>query len=162
MNCLHCASTATKEQTRKTSLGYRTVCCSACKRTFHERTGPPFNFLESPTDSVLLVVLWRLRYKLSLRELAEMFLERGFEFTQEALRDWQARFAPLMADQLRVKRRGQAGQSCFVDETSINVKGTWCYLSRARDRDGTLVDSMVSEKRDRDAAKHFSRKLSML
>jgi len=30
---------------------------------------------------VLLVVLWRLRYKLSLRDLAAMFLERGFVFS---------------------------------------------------------------------------------
>ena len=43
--------------------------------------------LEYPTDIVLLVVLWQLRYKLSLRDLAEMFLERGFEFTHEAVRD---------------------------------------------------------------------------
>jgi putative transposase len=61
--------------------------CSACHRTFNERTGTPFNFLEYPTDIVLLVVLWRLRYKLSLRDLAEMFLERGFAFTHEAVRD---------------------------------------------------------------------------
>ena len=87
MNCPHCASMATKEQTKKTSLGYRTFRCSACKRTFNERTGTPFNFLEHPTDLVLLVVLWRLRYKLNLRDLAEMFLGRGFEFTHEAVRD---------------------------------------------------------------------------
>src|SRR5437763_3701732 len=95
MNCPHCASTATKEQTKKTPLGYRMLRCSDCKRTFNERTGTPFNSLEYPTDLVLLVVLWRLRYKLSLRDLAEMFLERGFEFTHEAVRDWEARFAPL-------------------------------------------------------------------
>jgi hypothetical protein len=58
-----------------------------CKRPFNERTGTPFNFLEYPTDIVLLVVLWRLRYKLSLRDLAEMCLERGFVFTHEAVRD---------------------------------------------------------------------------
>jgi transposase-like protein len=80
-----------------------------CKRTFDERTGTPFNSLEYPTDIVLLVVLWRLRYKLSLRDLAELFLERGFAFTPEAVRDWEARFAPLMANQLRIKRRGQRG-----------------------------------------------------
>jgi putative transposase len=155
MNCPHCASTATKEWTKKTSLGYRTFCCSACKRTFNERTGTPFNYLEYPTDIVLLVVLWRLRYKLSLRDLAEMFLERGFAFTHEAVRDWEARFAPLMADQLRAKRRGQAGRSWYVDETYINVKGKWCYLYRAIDRDGNLVDSLLSEKRDMEAAKRF-------
>ncbi len=126
-----------------------------CKRTFNERTGTPFNFLEYPTDIVLLVVLWRLRYKLSLRDLAEMFLERGFVFTHEAVRDWEARFASLMADQLRAKRRGQAGRSWYVDETYVNVKGTWCYLYRAIARDGNLVDSMLSEKRDMEAAKRF-------
>jgi transposase-like protein len=114
MNCPHCTSTATKERTKKTRLCYRIFCCSACKRTFNERTGTPFNYLEYPTDIVLLVVLWRLRYKLSLRDLAEMFLERGFAFTHEAVRDWEARFAPLLADQLRVKRRGQAGRSWYV------------------------------------------------
>ena len=54
------------------------------------------NFLEYPTDIVLLVVLWRLRYKLSLRDLAEMFLERGFVFTHEVVREWEGRFAPLL------------------------------------------------------------------
>ena len=84
MPCPHCASVTTKEQTRKTTLGYHMFRCSACKRLFNERTGTPFNFLEYPTDVVLLVVLWRLRYKLSLRDLAEMFLERGVTFTYKA------------------------------------------------------------------------------
>jgi hypothetical protein len=66
------------------------------------------NLLEYLIDIVLLVVCWRLRYTLSLRDLAEMFLERGFEFTHEAVRDWEARFALLLADQLRAKRRGQS------------------------------------------------------
>ena len=35
--------------------------------------GSPFNYLEFPTDIVFQVVLCRLRYKLSLRDLAEMF-----------------------------------------------------------------------------------------
>jgi transposase-like protein len=83
---------ATRELSKRTCLGYRIFRCSACQRTFNERTATPFNFLEYPTDIVLLVVLWRLRYKLSLRDLAEMFLERGWEFTHEAVRDWEARF----------------------------------------------------------------------
>lgn len=155
MNCPYCMSTTTKQQYKNTSLGYQTFRCSACRRTFNERTGTPFNFLEYPTDLVLLVVLWRLRYKLSLRDLAEMFLERGLAFTHETVRDWEARFAPLLADQLRTKRRGQAGTSWYVDETYVKVQGNWCYLYRAIDRDGNLVDSMLSEKRDMEAAKRF-------
>jgi transposase-like protein len=47
--------------------------------------GEPGDDVPNPYNIVLLVVLWRLRYKLSLRDLAEMFLERGFEFTHEAV-----------------------------------------------------------------------------
>src|SRR4030088_1606876 len=101
MSCPHCTSLSTKEQRKKTILGYRIFRCSACKHLFNERTGTPFNYLEYPTDIVLLVVLWRLRYKLSLRDVAEMFLERGIVFTHEAVRDWEARFALRIADQLR-------------------------------------------------------------
>jgi len=128
-----------------------------CKQTFNERTGTPFNFLEYPTDIILLVVLWRLRYKLSLRDLAEMFLERGWGFTSEAVRAWEKRFAPLMTEQLRAKRRGQAGKSWYVDETYIKVHGKWCYLYRAIDADGNLVASRLSEKRDMEAAQQFFR-----
>ena len=86
MNCPHCSSPTTAQLTRKTSLGYPVSRCSTCRRPFNERTGTPFNFLEVLTEIVLLVDLWRLRYKLRLRDLAEMFLVRGFEFTHEAVR----------------------------------------------------------------------------
>jgi len=94
-----------------------------CKRTFNERIRTPFNYLKYPIDIVLLVVLWLLRYKLSLLDLAEMSLERGFVFTHETVREWEARIAPLLADGLRAKRRGQTGISWYVDETYITVKG---------------------------------------
>ena len=66
----------------RTELGYRRYRCKDCKRTFNERTGTPFNRPQLPTDVIFLVVLWRLRYKLSLRDLAEMFLDHGFTFRQ--------------------------------------------------------------------------------
>ena len=113
MPCPHCQSTSTRERVARTQLGYRTFRCQGCKRTFNERTGTPFNQLTFPTDIILQVVLWRLRYKLSLRDLAEMFLERGFVFTHEAVREWEARFAPLLAEHLRAKRHGQAGSSWY-------------------------------------------------
>jgi len=155
MNCPYCAATTTRKRSKKTRLGYTTFFCPHCCCTFNERTGTPFNFLEFPTDVVLLAVLWRLRYKLSLRDVAEMFLARGFTFTHEAIRDWETRFAPLIAAQLRNKRHGQAGRSWYVDETSLKVHGKWCYLYRAIDQDGNLVDSLLSEKRNMEAAQRF-------
>lgn len=84
-----------------------------------------------------------------------MFLERGITFTYEAVREWERRFAPLLTEQLRSKRHGQAGQSWYVEETYVKVRGKWCYLYRAIDADGSLVDSRLSEKRDREAAQQF-------
>ena len=43
----------------------------------------------------------------------------------------------------------------YVDETYIRVHGRWKYLYRAIDRDGALVDVMLSEHRDLAAAKAF-------
>lgn len=71
------------------------------------------------------------------------------------MRDWEARFTPLIVTHLRSKRRGKAGRSWYIDETYIKVGGKWCYLYRAIDRDGNLVDSMLSEHRDMEAAKGF-------
>jgi transposase-like protein len=99
---------ATRERAARTQLGYRTF----------------------PTDIILQVVLWRLRYKLSLRDLAEMFLERGLVFTQYAVRAWEARFAPLRADQLRAKRTGQAGRSWHAERRHRLVAGTTALHAR--------------------------------
>jgi putative transposase len=108
------------------------------------------------------VVLWRLRYKLSLPDLAEMFLERGFVFSHEALREWQTRFAPLLAEKLRARRQGQAGRSWHVDETYLKVSGQCCYLYRAIDRQGNLVEKMLSATRDMQMAQHFFRRAPVL
>ena len=97
MTCPHCASTATTDRPDRTELGYRRFRCRACKRVFNERTGTLFNRLQYPTDIVSLVVLWRFRYKLSLRDLVEMFLQRGLIFTHEAVRDWESKLAPLLS-----------------------------------------------------------------
>src|SRR3954447_24542861 len=155
VSCPHCAATATTAQARRTALGYRTFHCLACRRIFNERTGTAYNHLQYPTDLVLLVVLWRLRYKLSLRDLAEMVLERGVVFSHEAVRDWEARFAPLLTARLRARRRGRGGTKWHADETYIKVNGRWCYLYRAIDREGNLVEALLSETRDMAAAQRF-------
>ncbi len=123
MSCPYCQGDATQVLERTTAWGYRLFRCRPCRRTFNERTGTPVNHLQVPTDSALLVVLWRLRYKLSLRDLAEMFLTRGFTFTHETVREWEERFAPLLTERLRAKRRGKAGLKWHADETYVKVDG---------------------------------------
>jgi putative transposase len=155
MRCPYCQSTATTERPDQTELGYRRFRCRECQRGFNERTGTPFNRLQYPTDVVCLVVLWRFRYKLSLRDLVEMFLQRGFVFTHEAVRDWEAKLVPLLSETLRKRRRGAAGNSWYADETYIRVQGRWCSLYCAVDRHGHLIDVRLSDTRDLAAAEAF-------
>lgn len=157
MNCPHCHSASTTERVGRTVQGCRRFQCRAGGRRYNERTGTVLNHVQFPTDIVFLVVFWRLRYKLSLRDLAEMFLIRGVVFTHEAVRDWEAKLAPLLTEGLRQRRRGKVGQCWHTDETYVRVAGKWCYLYRAIDRDGNLVDVYLSETRDLAAAKAFFR-----
>lgn len=76
-------------------------------------TGTRFNQLQYPTDVVCLVVLWRVRYKLSLRDLPAIFLERGMVFTQGAVREWEVQLAPLVSETLR-KGFGTNPRTSFV------------------------------------------------
>jgi transposase-like protein len=76
-------------------------------------------------------------------------------FSHEAVRDWEAKLTPGLAEGLRRRRRGRIGKSWYVDETYIKVHGHWRYLYRAIDRNGALVDVMFSEHRDMAAAKAF-------
>jgi putative transposase len=155
MNCPHCHSTNTHEYQKTMTLGYRIVRCRGCARTFNERAGTPFNDVQYPSDVVMLVLVWRLRYKLSLRDLVETFAVRGYGFSHETVRYWEGRFTPLLSARLKAKRRGQAGKSWYTDETYVKINGQCHYLYCAIDRDGNLVDTMLSPTRDLAAAKAF-------
>ena len=157
MRCIGCGSAAVAERPERTAQGYRRFRCRACGTQFNERSGGVLNRAQFPSDVIALVVLWRLRYTLSLRDLSEMFLLRGVVFSHEAVRDWEAKLTPALAEDLRRRRRGKVGRSWYIDETYLKVQGRWVYLYRAIDRSGALVDVMLSETRDMAAARAFFR-----
>src|SRR6202790_2659791 len=157
MRCIACDAEEISERPERTAQGYRRFRCHACGKQFNERSGRILNRAQYPSDVIALVVFWRLRYKLSLRDLPEMFLIRGIEFSYEAVRDWEAKLTPSLIDSLRRRRKGRIGKGWHVDETYIKVQGRWCYLYRAIDRFGALVDVRLSETRDMQAAKAFFR-----
>jgi putative transposase len=157
MRCVGCGSAAVSERLEHAAQGYRRFRCRSCGKQFNERSGGALNRAQFPSDVIALVVLWRLRYQLSLRDLSEMFLLRGIVFSHEAVRDWEAKLTAALAENLRRRRRGKVGRSWYVDETYLKVQGRWVYLYRAIDRSGTLVDVTLSETRDMAAAKAFFR-----
>ena len=152
---MECGSVAVTERPERTAQGYRRFRCRACGKQWNERTDTVLNRAQYPSDVIALVVLWRPRYKLSLRDLPEMFAMRGMVFSYEAVRDWEAKLTPALAEELRRRRRGRIGRSWYVDETYLEVVGHWCYVYRAIDRTGALVDVLFSEHRDMAAAKAF-------
>jgi putative transposase len=109
MQCPACGSTTVSERPERTTQGYRRYGCANCGKQFNERSTGVLDRVQYPSDVIALVVLWRLRYKLSLRDLAEMFLTRGFTFSYEAGRDWEAKLTPTLAENLRRRRRGRVG-----------------------------------------------------
>jgi putative transposase len=162
MGCIGCGSAAVSERSERTAQGYRRFRCRTCGKQFNERSAGSLNRTQYPSDFIALVVLWRLRYKLALRDLPEMFLIRGVVLSHEAVRDWEAKLSPGLAESLRRRGRGKVGRSWYVDETYIKVHGQWRYLYRAIDRSGALVDVMFSEHRDMDAAKAFFESAKMV
>lgn len=94
MPCVRCGSEVVTERPERTAQGYRRFRCRACGKQWNERTGTVLNRAQYPSDVVALVVLWRLRYKLALRDLPEMFALRGMVFCHESVRDWEAKLTP--------------------------------------------------------------------
>src|SRR3954468_137181 len=134
MGCVGCGSKAVTERRERTAQGYRRFRCRSCGKQFNERSGTILNRAQYPSDVIALVVLWRLRYKLALRDLPEMFAQRGMVFSYEAVRDWEAKLTPALAEDLRqpvaarpaaagmsmrrTSRSRAAGATCIVPSTA--------------------------------------------
>jgi transposase-like protein len=78
------------ERPERTAQGYRRFRCRTCGKQLNERTGTLLNRAQYPSDVIALMVLWRLRDELSLRDLPEIFALRGVVFSHEAIREWEA------------------------------------------------------------------------
>jgi putative transposase len=160
MECVDCGSASIAERRDCTAHGYRRSRCRDYGRQFNESSGGVLNRTQYPGEVIALVVLWRLRYRRALQDLTERFLQRGIVFSHETVHEWEAKLTPILTHEVRQRRRGRAGvgrQSLHVDETYLKVRGRWCYFYRAIDRDGALVDTMLSEHRDMATAKAFFR-----
>ena len=143
-----------------TAQGYRRFRCQDCGRQSNERSGRVLNRTSLPSGIIAFVVFCPLRHRLTLRDLSEILLLRGIEVSHEAVRDWETKLLPVMGDEPRKRRRGKwqgPGASWHVGETCLKVRGKWAHLYRAVDRDGNLIDAMLSGHRDMAAAKAFFR-----
>jgi len=127
MRCVGCGSAAVPERSERAAHGYRRFRCGACGKQFKERSAGSLNRTQYPSDVIVLVVLWRLRYKLALRDLrdlSEMFLIRGIMFSHEAVRHWEAKLTPALAESLRRRRRGKGAAAGMLTRPTSRSTGS--------------------------------------
>jgi len=98
------------------------------------------------------------RFNLSHRDIEDLLSERGIEVSYESVRLWCNKFGPLFSKRLKRKHPG-FGDTFFIDEVFVSIKGQRCYLWRAVDQDGDVIDVYLQPRRDAKAAKRFFRRL---
>ena len=92
-----------------------------------------------------------------VRDVEELFTERGLEADHTTIWRWVQRYSPELEQRLR-RHLKPTTKSWRVDETYVRVKGRWCYLYRAIDSRGATIDFVLSALRDAAAARRLFRK----
>lgn len=83
--------------------------------------------------------------------------ERDVILAHTTIMRWVQRYVPVFEKRWKQYVR-PVGRSWKVDETYIKVKGKWTYLYRVVDKQGRTVHFVLSEHRDKAAAKRFFEK----
>jgi putative transposase len=121
--------------------------------------GAPFyKGFRFPAEIIGHCVWLYYRFPLSFREIQEMMAQRGIIVSHETVRQWCAKFGQTYANGLR-RRRPRPGDTWHLDEVFITINGKRQYLWRAVDQQGTVLDILVTSRRDGKAATRFFRKL---
>ena len=98
------------------------------------------------------------RFSLSVRDVEDLFAQRGVEVSCETVRRWCLKFGPGYTARAR-RRQPRLGDIRHLDEVFIRIGGRQHDLWRAVDQDGDVTDISVQARRDQRAAKRFLRKL---
>ena len=61
----------------------------------------PFGYFNSLPEVIRLTVMMYVRYPLSLRQVEDLWFDRGFDICHQTVRLWWNRFGPLFAAEIR-------------------------------------------------------------
>jgi putative transposase len=123
----------------------------------------PFRYFNSSPEVIRLVVMMYVRYPLSLRNVEDLLAERGIDISHETVRFWWNRFGPMFAAEIRKKRVAHLHHfpqwRWHLDEVFVKINGKLCYLWRAVDHEGEVLEMVVTAKRDKAAALKFLKRI---
>jgi putative transposase len=119
---------------------------------------PSYRGYRFPIEIISHAVWLCFRFHLSLRDLEELPAGRGVSVTYETIRAWCAKFGPSFAAGLR-GRRARPSDKWHLDEVQLKIKGKRHWLWRAVDKHGMVLDILVQQRRDQQAAETFLRRV---
>ena len=109
--------------------------------------------------AVISQAIWLYnRFPLSYRDVSDLLFQRGIKVSYQTIKDWNDKFGALFAEEIKKRRKKPTG--CWhIDEVYLKINGKLFYLWRAVDEDGVVLDILVTERRNKDAAKSFFMRL---
>lgn len=111
-----------------------------------------------PSEIIQYAVWLYYRFNLSHRDIEDLLSERGINVSYESIRLWSNKFGPRYLT--RLKRKHQSyGDTLYLDEVFVRIRGQQHYLWRAVDQDGEVVDVYLQPRRDAQTAKRFFKRL---
>lgn len=120
----------------------------------------PFKYFKTSPEIIKLAVMYYVRYPLSLRQVEDILHERGIDTCHETIRYWWNKFGALFSKEMNKKASHRASNwRWHIDEVFVKINGEIHYLWRAVDHEGTVLDCIVTKRRNRKAALKVLKKL---
>jgi putative transposase len=123
----------------------------------------PFRYFNSSPEVIRLVVMTYVRYPLSPRNVEYLLTERGIDISHETVRFSWNRFGPIFAAEIQKNRVAHLRRfpqwRWHLDEVFVKINGKLCYLWRAVDREGEVLEKVITAKRDKAAALKFMKRI---
>ncbi len=99
----------------------------------------PYKRHRFPPEIIQYAVWLYFRFNLSHGDIEDLLAQRGVIVTRESIRLWCIKFGPQYARRLRCNHQGY-GDTFFIDEVFVKIRGKQHYLWRAVDQDAEVVD----------------------
>jgi putative transposase len=117
-------------------------------------TAPSYRGYRFPAEIISHCVWLHFRFCLSFRDVQEMMLERGVQFSHEVIRLRTLKFGPRCTTPTN-RRIARYGNAWRLDEVFYKINAEVVYLWRAVDLDGDTLDVLVQKRRNAKAAKRL-------